>query len=176
MKRSCLTLVALLLTALCGLAAPVTAQAPPINSYSAVQIGGEDVAAYGLNDAGQVVGQSGSHAYVWQNGVMTDLGTPGGAWSTASGINNSGQVVGTANTAAGAVHAFLWSAGAGMSDLGTLGGAASAAPYTLQVTLPTATSYADGTVTAGTTYFYVVKAQKGTQESAYSNQASAMPR
>lgn len=34
--------------------------------------------AYDINEAGQVVGYAGNHAFLWQNGVMTDLGTLGG--------------------------------------------------------------------------------------------------
>jgi len=52
----------------------------------------------------------------------TDLGTLGGARSTAAAINVIGQVVGESQTASGAVHAFLWQPGRGMLDLGTLGG------------------------------------------------------
>src|SRR5690349_10949712 len=51
-----------------------------------------------------------------------DLGTLGGAESTAYGINDAGQVVGGALLADGAEHAFLWTRELRMVDLGTLGG------------------------------------------------------
>jgi probable HAF family extracellular repeat protein len=94
-------------------------------------LGGSYSEAYGINDAGQVVGYSETasgetHAFVAENGVMTDLGTLGGAYSYANGINNAGQVVGGASIASGDFHAFLWKNGE-MTDLGTLGGSFSEA-------------------------------------------------
>src|SRR5439155_18612513 len=68
-----------------------------------------------------------SHAFLWQAGVMTDLGTLGGLNSVAYGINHLGQVVGSAETAAGETHAFLWDRERGMRDLGVLAGDGSAA-------------------------------------------------
>jgi probable HAF family extracellular repeat protein len=58
---------------------------------------------------------------------MTDLGTLGGATSTANAIAGDGRVVGTAQTAEGEFHAFAWDAAGGMDDLGTLGGSRSEA-------------------------------------------------
>jgi len=89
--------------------------------------------AYGINPAGQVVGWSNtaegrsSHAFLWEKGVMTDLGTLGGNSSEARAINPSGQVVGFSQTVSDTGnHAFLWEKGV-MTDLGTLGGCCSEA-------------------------------------------------
>lgn len=90
--------------------------------------------AFGINDLGQVVGDSHAaplesgttHAFLYSGGVMTDLGTLGGGNSTAVAINAGGQVAGTADTALGRQHAFRYSAGY-LLDLGTLDGYSSTA-------------------------------------------------
>jgi probable HAF family extracellular repeat protein len=89
----------------------------------------------GVNDSGQVVGQSGTtgntavHAFSWTPaGGMTDIGTLGGTDSTVTDINDSGLVTGWAYLPGDATyHAFAWSAAGGMVDLGTLGGSYSQA-------------------------------------------------
>ena len=95
-------------------------------------LGGSFSGAFGINDAGQVVGRSYTpggyeHAFLFTPGSgMTDLGTFGGGTSEAYSINNLGQVVGYADTATvGYDHAFLYTPGSGLTDLGTLGGAKS---------------------------------------------------
>jgi probable HAF family extracellular repeat protein len=84
-----------------------------VPTYSVIDLGalGGGVNSYthanDINAAGQVVGWSNSHAFLWQNGVMTDLGTLGGSYGYAYAINDLGQIVGKASTADGIDHAFL---------------------------------------------------------------------
>lgn len=113
---------------MCALfAGPAAAE---IANYSVTDLGtlggGGTTQAYGINEAGQVVGYSTAaslkyHAFLWDNGVMTDLGTlPTGTTSRAFGLNDNGQAVGFAfdGSAAGGAsnHAFLWENGV-MTDL-----------------------------------------------------------
>jgi probable HAF family extracellular repeat protein len=70
--------------------------------------------AYDINEAGQITGIAGSHAFLWDDGVMTDLGTLGGNGSSGQSINENAQVVGYSST--GTVgegnRATLWDRGA----------------------------------------------------------------
>ena len=121
-------------------------------------LGGNGSFAGTVNDRGQVVGGALNnvpdpygaslaigippaaptqlHAFVWENGVMTDLGTLGGPDSEAQYVNDAGQIAGqsftdsTPNppiTAPACMtsgipteHPFLWNDG--FIDLGSLGG------------------------------------------------------
>jgi len=94
---------------------------PGLSSYG----GSGYSSAVGINNNHQIVGSSDnasgySHAVIWSNGQVTDLGTLGGTQSAAYAINNNGQVTGWAHTASEATHVFLWSNGT-MTDLGTFG-------------------------------------------------------
>ena len=52
-----------------------------------------------------------NHAFIWQRGTMTDLGTLGGTESAAFGINDNGQVVGMITINAEESRAFVWENG-----------------------------------------------------------------
>jgi len=92
--------------------------------------GGVGSEAAAINDRGWVVGTSDvagydtvSHAFLWRDGRMTDLGSldgPGGS-STANDVNDRGEIVGGTSVSPTEFHAFVWRDGR-MTDLGTLGG------------------------------------------------------
>jgi len=71
-----------------------------------------------------VVGYENSHAAMWTGSTVQDLGTLGGDNSSANGISSTGKVVGYSEITRGGgdVHAFVWDAATGMSDLGTIAG------------------------------------------------------
>jgi probable HAF family extracellular repeat protein len=103
-----------------------TAKIPPSTSFEGVifenggvtPLGFQGTIGTAINDHRQVVGTI-NHAmpFLWDNGVLTELGTFGGPCGSAADINNLGQVVGLACTSTGtelgpSIHAFLWQGGA----------------------------------------------------------------
>jgi probable HAF family extracellular repeat protein len=89
-------------------------------------IGGNPLSVEAINDAGELVGQAAFpnapfDAYLWRNGVATDLGTlDGDCFSGAFAINSHAQVVGVTYLCDGSFsRAFLWENGA-IVDLNTL--------------------------------------------------------
>ena len=101
--------------------------------------GGTNSSGYGINNSGQVVGESdtgpvlnpnfrlkgfsffGTHAFLWTEGVgLTDLGHLGGGTSRATALSNNGIVVGTSTLINGTSRAFRWTQAGGMIDLNTL--------------------------------------------------------
>jgi len=87
-------------------------------------LGGQDAKAYGVNDLGQVVGwsQTGEidgygnpiwRAFRWEDGLMTEMSIPEGAWFEPADINNAGQIAGQAILEFGGVaQAAIWENGA----------------------------------------------------------------
>lgn len=95
-------------------------------------LGGARSQVNGMNNSDQLAGASetsaqssgagAKNAFLWSGEALRDLGTLGGASSMAAAINGSGEVVGAADTTSGYQHAFLWTAGGGIQDLGVLPG------------------------------------------------------
>jgi probable HAF family extracellular repeat protein len=95
--------------------------------------------AFGINAGAEVVGRSAlpnpvptsgcpprrrcvtypEHAYLYQSGTMTDLGTLGGIFSWGTAVNTAGDVAGYSTLSNGTYHAFLVHNGR-MTDLGSL--------------------------------------------------------
>ena len=92
-------------------------------------LGGDSGFAYALSESGIVAGQTqtagnaASHAFVWNDGNIVDLGTltpDGSGNSGAYAVNSVGQVVGFSQTATAPNYsAFLWEHGS-LVDLNNL--------------------------------------------------------
>src|SRR5262249_59538781 len=86
----------------------------PINIFTTFDdpLATEDTQAFGINDAGQIVGDyadaSGAHGFLLSGGVFTTIDEPlaNGNSTSAKAINNLGQIVGAYNDATG-FHGFL---------------------------------------------------------------------
>ena len=116
-------LLALGLLFISGAAHAVTYNVSVLSNLS----GSGQTGAYGINDSGQVVGNSYNsstgqvEAVVWNNGVIQSLGFQG----IARAVNNSGTVVGEAgqnavNNKTGDGRAYKWDSTNGYVDLGDL--------------------------------------------------------
>lgn len=127
-----------------ALAATALAFTPPAAAWTIIDLGtlgGSSTEAWGVNNAGVVVGSSmpasgSARAFLWHpnSGSMTDLGTLGGAGSYARQIDDLGHVVGGSRVF-GAVpdSPTLWRAvlstplGGSLGSLGTFQGQATVA-------------------------------------------------
>jgi probable HAF family extracellular repeat protein len=91
--------------------------------------GGTATSANAINNRGQVTGGSNlsvstTHAFLYSNGHMQDIGTLGGDFSVGISINDHGQIAGTSTTIPNIgqndIRAFFYSAGT-FQNLGVLG-------------------------------------------------------
>ena len=90
LKRLCLWVLSLVIWAV-----PAIGWANQYRAIDLGSLGGSIAVAYGINDRGQVVGESGSRAFIWdEKSGIRDLGTDSTRLSRAFHINNLGQVVG----------------------------------------------------------------------------------
>jgi probable HAF family extracellular repeat protein len=114
-------------------AAAAAALAPPAAAGYTVTplgtLGGSSSFALAVNDAGQVTGNAQTppgtpaprlNAFLWEDGVMTNLGTLPGSnnFSRGYAINNRGVVVGESDNSAS--RAFRYDPAGGLTDLGGL--------------------------------------------------------
>lgn len=94
-------------------------------TYRVVNLGSGELSALPkINARGQVVFSAwdgaASRGYFYDGRTVRDIGTLGGSGTVALGLNNAGQLAGGSFTVTGSEHAFIWSAGGGMLDLGVL--------------------------------------------------------
>jgi probable HAF family extracellular repeat protein len=103
-----------------------------------VALTGGATTAVAINGAGQIAGniRAGTtvHAAMWTDSLSepVDLGTFGGASSSAADLNDAGQVVGTASYGDGSQRAALWPSGGDPPiDLGTIVGASRSSAFAI---------------------------------------------
>jgi probable HAF family extracellular repeat protein len=79
-------------------------------------LGGAYSSAAAINGAGVIVGEADAvvggannlHAFVYRNGIMSDLGTLGFSNSSASAINSAGQIVGYVSNTSQDLNAYFY--------------------------------------------------------------------
>ena len=95
-------------------------------AYSLIDLGtlgGSPTTAHGINNLGQVVGESATgrlsdgpirHAFLWEAGYMTDLGPPAGV---AYAINDAGEVAGVHRYPDRHTESFRYTSGTAMASI-----------------------------------------------------------
>ena len=92
--------LSLMLVIVLGIPSPARADRSDRTVIELGALGGEGGAAFSINARGQIVGEAetatgDTHAFLWEKGVMLDLGTlDGDSISSAVSINDHSQVVG----------------------------------------------------------------------------------
>jgi hypothetical protein len=100
--------------------------------------------------------------------------TAGNSGNTGDGNTASAPPTNLIATAGNQQASLTWTASSGATSYYVKRGTASGGPYTT-VGSPAGTTYADTSLTNGTTYYYVVTAVNATGQSGNSNQATATP-
>jgi hypothetical protein len=89
--------------------------------FQTIDVPGAGVtSAFGINAAGQIVGEYDGHGFLDVSGSFTTIDVPGASSTGAHGINGAGQIVGV-YTDSGGAHGFLATAVPEPSALALLG-------------------------------------------------------
>jgi probable HAF family extracellular repeat protein len=106
-------------------------QLPGLPAEDLGDFGGGYAAAFGINTAGVIVGESRDDHLAFRafryNGVLHALSPLAGSFARAAAINSAGVIVGYSSSTAGPLHAARWRSDTVVDDLGTLGGPTSSA-------------------------------------------------
>src|SRR3954451_19180238 len=111
--NSCWTMLSIVaLFAISPIAAGSSANAAAYTFTEIIVPGASSAVAFGINDAGQIVGSfgdsTGGHGFLDTAGSFTQIDVPGAFGTGASGINDAGQIVGSFSSTPGPItHGFL---------------------------------------------------------------------
>jgi invasion protein IalB len=146
-------------------------------TISNVSVSGAGFSASGISN-GQVIG-GGQTATLNVTFAPSSSGTLNGSVTVTSNASNPTITITLSGTGVQVSHsaALSWTAStsSGVNGYNVFRGIVSGGPYTqLNSSLVSGTSYTDSSVTAGTTYYYVVTAVASGVQSADSNQATAV--